>query len=79
MDRPRHNMSNLFAQLGQASDETAIKQFIESRSPMAGNVQLHEAHFWNHSQAAFLRQAWLDDADWAEVAEALNSELHTSH
>lgn len=28
------------------------------------------------SQSEFLQQAIGDDADWAEVAEALNSELH---
>ena len=79
MERPVHSMSNLFAQLGQPSDETAIARFIETRGPLANGVQLHEAAFWTPAQACFLRQALLDDADWAEVADALNVELHARH
>lgn len=75
MERPVHNMSNLFAQLGQANDEAAIARFIETHSPLADNLQLHEAHFWNVSQAGFLRQALVDDADWAEITDQLNAEL----
>jgi hypothetical protein len=37
---------------------------------------LDEAPFWSASQALFLRAAIGEAADWAEVAEALNSELH---
>jgi hypothetical protein len=79
MERPVHNMSNLFAQLGQANDEQAIARFIETWQPLANGVQLHEAAFWTPSQAAFLREAILDDADWAEVADALNVGLHARH
>lgn len=79
MERPIHNMSNLFAQLGQPSDELAITHFIESRRPLANDVQLHEAAFWTPAQACFLREAILDDADWAEVADELNVELHARH
>lgn len=79
MERPVHSMSNLFAQLGQANDEQAIARFIETRRPLANGVQLHEAAFWTPSQACFLREAILDDADWAEVADELNVELHARH
>lgn len=75
MERPVHTMSNLFAQLGEANDDAAIGRFIEAHSPLAGNVALHEADFWNASQAAFLRQAIVDDADWAEIADELNADL----
>lgn len=70
------DMSSLFAQLGRASDIGSIRQFIESNAPIGGDVQLHEATCWSASQAAFLRDALLDDAEWAEVVDALNSELH---
>lgn len=75
MERPVHSMSNLFAQLGQANDEAAIERFIETHSPLAEHVLLHEAHFWNAAQAGFLRQAIVDDADWAEITDLLNTEL----
>lgn len=79
MERPIHSMSNLFAQLGQPSDELAIAHFIETRRPLANGVLLHEAAFWTPAQACFLREAILDDADWAEVTDELNVELHARH
>jgi len=75
MERPVHSMSNLFAQLGEANDPAAIARFIETHSPLADNVQLHEARFWTASQAGFLRQSIVDDADWAEITDALNAGL----
>ncbi len=79
MERPTHNMSNLFAQLGLANDEAAISQFIATHKPLAGNVLLHQASFWNASQAGFLCEAIRDDADWAEIADELNAELRAPH
>lgn len=79
MERPLHDMANLFAQLGEPDDEAAIALFIERHRPLAGGVLLHEAAFWTPSQSGFLREAILDDADWAEVADALNRELHVRH
>lgn len=79
MERPAHSMSNLFCQLGQASDETAIDHFIAMHRPLAGTVRLHEATFWTPAQASFLRDAIIDDADWAEIVEELNSALHAPH
>ena len=76
MERPVHSMSNLFAQLGQASDEAAIASFIESKRPLANGVQLHEADFWSPAQAGFLRESIQQDADWAEIIDVLNVELH---
>ena len=57
MERPVHNMSDLFAQLGQANDEAAIAEFIETHSPLPEGIQLYEASFWTESQAGFLRAA----------------------
>ncbi|MFC5300958.1 DUF2789 domain-containing protein [Azospira restricta] len=78
MERPVHDLSHLFAQLGEASDEAAIARFIESH-PLPGDMHLHEAPFWKPAQSRFLREAILDDADWAEVADELNRELHLRH
>ncbi|MBK7900395.1 MAG: DUF2789 domain-containing protein [Azonexus sp.] len=71
-----YDMRNLFSQLGQANDADSIRRFIESKTPMGDAVLLHEAAFWSASQANFLREALLDDAEWASVIDALNSELH---
>ena len=79
MERPTHNMSNLFAQLGLANDETAIARFIATHQPLPGSVLLHQAHFWSASQASFLCEAIRDDADWAEIADELSAELHAHH
>ena len=79
MERALHTMANLFAQLGKANDTMSISRFIETHRAMSGEVQLHEAEFWNQSQASFLKTAITDDADWAGVAENLNSELHAKN
>ena len=79
MEKPVHSMNALFAQLGQASDERSIARFIESKAPLANGVLLHEAPYWSPSQAAFLCEAISQDADWAEVADELNVELHARH
>jgi hypothetical protein len=72
-------MSSLFAQLGEANDEQSITRFIKNHAPLDGAVQLHEAAFWTAAQAGFLCEATLDDAEWAAIVDALNSELHQRH
>ena len=79
MERAPYDMSNLFDQLGEASDEAAIARFIRIHAPLDGDVRLHEATFWTSSQASFLREATLDDAEWVVIVDALNSELHQPH
>ncbi len=79
MERPVHNLSSLFAQLGHPSDEDSIACFIETHSPLADGVLLHEAIFWTPAQAGFLREAILEDADWAEVIDELNNDLRARH
>ena len=79
MERPIHNMSNLFAQLGLANDEAAIAHFIATHKPLAGNVLLHQASFWSPSQAGFLCEAIRDDADWAEITDELSAVLRAPH
>ncbi len=79
MERPVHHLSTLFAQLGQPNDEVAIAQFIKTHSPLPAAVRLHEASFWSPAQAQFLKDALMDDADWADVADELNTRLHAEH
>lgn len=75
MEPPMHSINNLFTQLGLASDDASIVQFIQTHRA-ARNVALCEAEFWTPAQAAFLREEILNDADWAEVIDQLNAELH---
>lgn len=76
MEHPQHDMGHLFAQLGRPDGPADIASFIAAHRPLPGGTQLHEASFWSCSQSLFLREAIGDDADWAQVAERLNGELH---
>lgn len=72
MENPRHSLPALFKQLGLADDPISIDQFIASHSPLKPELHLAEAFFWSKSQAQFLRDEILEDADWAEVVDQLN-------
>ena len=72
MDQPIHRFSELFAQLGLASDDQAIGQFLAAHRPLA------DAPFWTAAQAAFPREELLEDADWAEMVDQLNVALRAS-
>lgn len=73
-----HSFTELFAQLGLATDEAGIGRFLTAHRPLAADVALADAAFWNPSQAAFLREEILDDADWAEVVDQLNAALRAA-
>ena len=75
MDQPIHPFSELFAQLGLPADEQSIRQFIALHSPLRADIDLAEAPFWTESQAAFLKEEKLEDADWAELVDQLNLAL----
>lgn len=77
MESSTHSLTNLFDQLGLSSDLMAIENFIKKHSPLATNVLLADAIFWTPAQASFLREEILNDADWAEVIDQLNTKLHS--
>lgn len=77
MELPLHTMSNLFAQLGLPSDESAIERFVAAHAPLPETVMLASAPFWTPTQAAFLQEEISGDADWAEVVDQLNLRLHS--
>ena len=79
MEPPMHSINNLFTQLGLESDDASIAQFIQTHRALASDVVLSEAAFWTPAQAAFLREEILNDADWAEVIDQLNAELHAQN
>lgn len=75
MESPIHSMSALFAQLGLASDEAAITQFICTHRPLSASIALQDASFWTPAQRALLQSGLCVDADWAGVIDELNVRL----
>ncbi len=75
MQTPVHVFTDLFEQLGLPSEPEAIKSFIESNRPLAPEVELADADFWNAGQANFIREELLRDADWAELVDQLDASL----
>ena len=76
MEAPMHSINNLFAQLGLPSEQAAKEHFNKTQRPLPTSVALPDAPFWTPAQASFLREEILMDADWAEVIDQLNAELH---
>lgn len=75
MENGQHAFCELFAQLGLPSTEADIHKFIAEHA-LPKDIRLPDAHFWTHTQAEFLREAWKADADWAPIIDQLNSSLH---
>ena len=75
MDSHVHPFHELFEQLGLPGDDKSIASFIKAKSPLGEQVRLADAPFWTPAQAEFLREALVEDADWAEVADALSLAL----
>ncbi|MBY8933518.1 hypothetical protein PS619_05420 [Pseudomonas fluorescens] len=72
MESPTHNLPSLFKQLGLPDEPVDIDKFIATHSPLKPDLHLADAFFWTKSQAEFLRDEILDDADWAEVVDQLD-------
>ncbi|BDT67548.1 hypothetical protein os1_17250 [Comamonadaceae bacterium OS-1] len=75
MDTPSHPFHDLFAQLGLPSDAPDIAHFLAMNAPLPGTVELPDAPFWSPAQATFLREALLQDSDWAELVDQLSQAL----
>ena len=67
-----HPFHELFEQLGLPAGSTAIAAFIRANSPLAEQLELADAPCWTPAQASLLREAISEDADWAEVVDALS-------
>lgn len=63
--------SQMFAQLGLLDDPANIATFIAQHRPLEAGLRLHEAPFWTASQASFLREALVQDSEWAMPADQL--------
>ncbi|AIU67441.1 hypothetical protein TW78_21430 [Vibrio coralliilyticus] len=77
MEMHQHSMRDLFQQLGLASSDDSIREFVNHHSGLVVGTALHEAFFWSPSQAAFLKEAIEEDADWAELVDQLDVMLRT--
>ena len=78
MNTEFHYLEALFSQLNLPNSKADIEAFIKSHSPLAGDILLEEAEFWNASQAEFIREAKQADSDWVEVVDQLDAALrHT--
>lgn len=75
MNTPNHRFHEMFAQLGLPEDAASVAQFIAMHRPLAADVELPDAAFWTPAQAAFLREACVQDADWALLADQLSVAL----
>jgi len=67
----------LFAQLGLPDDDQSIAEFLAKHRSMAHGMRLAEAAYWTPSQAAFLREALSQDAEWAVVVDQLSKALES--
>ncbi|HEY9051303.1 MAG TPA: DUF2789 domain-containing protein [Gammaproteobacteria bacterium] len=75
MEPPVHSLTSLFNQLGLDSSEQGIDKFINNNKPLPGSLELHNAKFWNSSQASFLKQVKEEDADWVEIVDQFDAML----
>ena len=76
MDGIRHNSINdLFEQLGLPSSDSDIDQFIANQLPIPPTIEIYEAPFWTESQATFLREEAIEDAEWSVTIDELSVRL----
>ncbi len=73
----KHNLESLFQQLGLPSEGDAISSFIADH-PLKEGQALISAEFWTISQRQFLEEAQLQDADWTEQIDTLDTLLRKS-
>lgn len=72
MELLRHDLHDLFLQLGLPTACEEIDAFIARHRPLPPAVELAAAPFWSPAQAAFLGEQAAWDADWAERVDQLN-------
>jgi hypothetical protein len=70
-----HWMTDLFMQLGLASDAESIANFIKQHQ-LPADVRLCDAPFWSESQRQFLLEQFKADASWIIIVDQLNESLH---
>lgn len=70
------HFTDLFDQLGLPSRPAQIADFINGHRPLAGQVLLADAPFWNRGQSQFIREKKLnDEPPWNILVDQLNTAL----
>jgi len=69
------SFTDLFNQLGLASDPASIQRFLKQHAPLKEGIYIHEAAFWSPQQAQLLKDKLASDDDWAIVVDQLNAAL----
>ena len=72
---PARTMTELFKQLGLASDEASIQRFLSQHEGVCRECGLVQAPIWSESQRAFLQEAVAQDSEWSMPSEALMAAL----
>ena len=75
MELAEHSINTLFEQLGLDHSDEAIEAFVSEHKPLPHDILLHEASIWTPAQAAFLKEALEEDADWAIAVDSLDAML----
>lgn len=75
MNTTQPGFAALFAQLGLPDDDQSIAEFLVKHRSIAQDKRLADAPYWSTSQAAFLREALSQDAEWAVVVDQLSKAL----
>jgi uncharacterized protein DUF2789 len=75
MENFEHTMNDLFAQLGLSDVDSEIDNFIHQHRPIADDLSLEKAPFWNKGQSQFIHEALHEDSDWSELVDQLNTRL----
>lgn len=70
---PIADLGALFAQLGLPDGQEAITAFIRQHKPLPEGIALADAPFWHPAQAALLRNAVAEDAEWAHLVDELDA------
>ena len=78
MEKPQPAFHEMFAQLGLPCDACSIAHFVQTHSPLPGDVDWPDADFWSPAQAGFLRESLLQDNGWAQQVYALSEALRGS-
>lgn len=75
MQNHLRTLPELFAQLGlnESPDE-----FVHRHAPLAPEVALEDAPFWNETQKSFLATELARDADWAILIDRLDTRLRAA-
>jgi hypothetical protein len=75
MQNHLRTLPELFAQLGlnESPDE-----FVHRHAPLAPEVALEDAPFWNEAQKSFLATELARDADWAILIDRLDTRLRAA-